>query len=82
MHCPYTIVDTASMLDLQATSQCCMCLSEADVPAVDRWCVGLQDYERRFQTLFQDYSVVQQSHKQQASELEVLSKVCGRANAA
>jgi hypothetical protein len=37
-----------------------------------------QDYERRFQGLVSDYSKLQQEHKQQASEVEVLSKVGGR----
>lgn len=35
----------------------------------------LQEYERRFQSLFDDYSGLQQKHKQQTSELEVLSRV-------
>jgi hypothetical protein len=35
----------------------------------------VQDYERRFQSLIHDYSKLQQEHKQQTSEVEVLSKV-------
>lgn len=38
----------------------------------------LQDYERRFQVLVSDYAKLQQEHKQQASEVEVLSKVSSR----
>lgn len=38
----------------------------------------MQDYERRFQSLFNEYSSLQQNHKQQTTELGVLSKVGGR----
>lgn len=38
-------------------------------------CLDTQDYERRFQVVVNDYSKLQQEHKQQASEVEVLSKV-------
>jgi hypothetical protein len=38
-------------------------------------CFDTQDYERRFQVVVNDYSKLQQEHKQQASEVEVLSKV-------
>jgi hypothetical protein len=39
----------------------------------------VQDYERRFQSLIHDYSKLQQEHKQQTSEVEVLSKVSSSA---